>query len=241
MTTAPSQPWRQMPEMQPFLPGGRLEDEHGTVREVHSASTSNNLEVLRHWFEKLQPRQTLEIGLAFGASATLLLALHRAAGHAGICHHAIDPFQKSDWGSCALKHLESHSLFDRLHHHEQRSCFALPKLAEAGERFGLIYVDGSHLFEDVMVDFYFSHLLLEEGGIIAFDDSACGHVRKVVRFIRRNLGAAYEELSPYEVTAPRWPRLKQHVARLTGKQQLTLFRKLQDAPVRDWGTGFVEF
>lgn len=239
--TPPGQSWRRMPEMQPFLPGGRLEDENGVAREVHSASTSNNLEVLRHWFEKLLPRQTLEIGLAFGASATLLLALHRQAGHTGLCHHAIDPFQKGEWGSCALKHVEREGLAGRLHHHEQLSCFALPKLAEAGERFGLIYVDGSHLFEDVMVDFYFSHRLLEEGGVIAFDDSSCGHVRKVLRFIRRNLGAAYEELSPYEVTAPRWPRLKQQAARLTGRQQLTLFRKRTGAPVRDWGTPFTNF
>ncbi len=230
-----------MPEMQPYLPGGRLEDETGAWREVHSTSTSNNLEVLRHWFLQLQPRQTLEIGLAFGASATLLLALHREAGHGGICHHAIDPFQRSGWGSCALKHLRHEGLAGRLRHHELPSCFALPQLAQAGERFGLVYVDGSHLFEDVMVDFYFASLLLEDGGLIAFDDSSCGHVRKVVRFIRANLGAAYEELSPYEVTAPRWPRLKQRVARLTGRQQLTLFRKRKGAPVRDWSTGFVNF
>lgn len=226
--------------MKPFLPGGRLADAAGAWREVHSASTSNNLAVLQHWFHQLNPTRTLEIGLAFGASATLLLALHRQADHSGICHHAMDPFQRTNWGSCALRHLESEGLSSRLAHHEALSCFALPRLLESGERFGLIYVDGSHLFEDVMVDFYFCNLLLETGGVIAFDDSSCGHVRKVVAFIRSNLAASYEELSPYEVTAPQWPRLKQTVARWTNRQQLTLFKKA-GAPVRDWNTPFKDF
>ena len=233
-------PWQQMPEMKPFLPGGRLGDDAGVEREVHSASTSNNLVVLQHWFGELKPARTLEIGLAFGASATLLLALHRAAGHVGVCHHAIDPFQRQDWGGCALRHLEQEGLAGRFALHEALSCRALPALHESGERFGMIYVDGSHLFEDVFVDFYFSNLLLEVGGVIAFDDSACGHVGKVVSFIRRNLAAGYRELSPYAVTAPQWPRLKQAVARWTNRQQLTLFQKL-DPPVRNWDTAFTNF
>ena len=207
MPATPTQPWQELPEMKPFLPDGRLEDSAGTWREVHSASTSNNLAVLQHWFLQLEPARTLEIGLAFGASATLLLA---------------------------------EGLDERFALHEELSCFALPKLYQTGERFGLIYVDGSHLFEDVLVDFYFASLMLETGGIIAFDDSSCGHVLKVVAFIRSNLGSAYRELSPYEVTAPRWPRLKQKVARWTNRQQLTLFQKVA-APVRDWNTAFKDF
>ena len=240
MPATPTQPWQELPEMKPFLPDGRLEDSAGTWREVHSASTSNNLAVLQHWFLQLEPARTLEIGLAFGASATLLLALHRQAGHSGRCHHAIDPFQRTDWGACALRHLAAEGLNERFALHEELSCFALPKLYQTGERFGLIYVDGSHLFEDVLVDFYFASLMLETGGIIAFDDSSCGHVLKVVAFIRSNLGSAYRELSPYEVTAPRWPRLKQKVARWTNRQQLTLFQKVA-APVRDWNTAFKDF
>ncbi|MDB6075987.1 MAG: O-methyltransferase family 3, partial [Verrucomicrobiaceae bacterium] len=236
----PDMPWQELPEMKPFLPGGRLVDAKGEQREVHSASTSNNLTVLQHWFQKLQPARTLEIGLAFGASATLLLALHRRVGHTGVCHHSVDPFQRTDWNGCALRHIGIEGLADLFAHHEALSCFALPKLHETSERFGLIYIDGSHLFEDVMVDFYFSNLLLEIGGVIAFDDSACGHVKKVTAFIRSNWSASYSELSPYEVTAPRWPRLKQTVARWTNRQQLTLFQKVE-APKRDWNTEFGDF
>ncbi|MDB6138748.1 MAG: O-methyltransferase, family 3 [Verrucomicrobiaceae bacterium] len=240
MAAIQDKPWQDLPEMKPFLPGGRLEDSTGTRREVHSASTGNNLAVLQHWFYRLQPQRTLEIGLAFGASASLLLALHRQAGHSGVSHHAIDPFQRTDWGGCALRHLEQEGLSGRFAHHEELSCFALPALHQAGERFGLIYVDGSHLFEDVMVDFYFASLLLEPGGVIAFDDSSCGHVLKVVSFIRSNLGTSYQEISPYEVTAPRWPKLKQIVARWTRKQQLTLFEKVK-GPASDWNTPFKQF
>ena len=238
-STAPV-PWQDLSEMKPYLAGGVLTDSAGAERAVHSASTSNNLTVLQHWFEQLKPARTLEIGLAFGASATLLLTLHRQLGHQRICHHAVDPFQRTDWGGCGVRHLEDAGLAPLFKLHEELSCFALPKLCESAERFGLIYIDGSHLFEDVLVDFYFCHRLLEQGGIIAFDDSACGHVRKVVSFIRTNLAGTYTEHSPYEITARKWPRLKRTVARWTNRQQLTLFQKIAE-PKRDWDTPFVEF
>ena len=59
----------------------------------------------------------------------------------------------------------------------------LLRLVEKGEQFGLVYVDGSHIFEDVFVDAYFGSRLLAEQGIIAFDDCRDLHVLKVIKFI----------------------------------------------------------
>ena len=90
------------------------------------------------------------------------------------------------------------------------------------------------------MDFYFSHRILEVGGVIGFDDSSHPQVAKVVRFIRRNMRREYVELNPYAITAPRWPRTKQAVARLSGRQQLTLFKKREEWE-RPQGVAFRDF
>ena len=56
-----------------------------------------------------------------------------------------------------------------------------------GLKFQLIYIDGSHRFEDVFCDFYFVRYLLAVGGYVMFDDSSDSEVAKVVRFVRKNL------------------------------------------------------
>lgn len=232
--------WRALGPMQVFAQGGSLKDRAGALMPVHSASTANNLTLLSHLFLALRPERTLEVGLAFGASATLFLSLHQHLGRSGLRHHAVDPFQESDWGGCALLHLAAHGLDRMFRHHARESCQALPGLMETGESFGLIYIDGSHWFEDVMVDFHYAHRLLEMGGIVVFDDFSSPHVAKVVRFIRRNLADTYEELPPYVITSPRHARLKTLIAGRLRKQQTAVFRKVA-APFRAWDKPLVDF
>ena len=237
----PNQPtWKSLPAMQPFVHGLPMATESGEFQVPHSCSTDNNLTVLAHYFAELNPQHTLEIGLGFRASAALLLSLHQQAGGEGRSHHAIDAFQSQDWGNAALLHLQNTGLTSSFCFHNQLSSLALPKLVESGEKFSLIYIDGSHLFEDVFVDFYYSHQLLEVGGIIAFDDSTCAHIAKVLAFIRSNLKSDYEEHSPYAITAPRQAWLKGFAARLLGRQQLTVFIKLAHSK-RTWGTAMRSF
>jgi hypothetical protein len=221
--------WGALPAMRVFAEGGTLLDAEGNAVSVHSCSTPNNLTVLAHLFRELRPKVTLEVGLAFGASASLFLSLHRLSGsEAGRCHHAIDCLQHSLWKGCGLRHIRDSGLEPWFRFHDRASALALPDIQESGVRAGLIYLDGSHLFEDVFVDFYHSHRLLDVGGVMAFDDSSHSHVMKVIRFIRTNLQREYEELNPYAVTAPRWPRVKQLAARISGRQQLTLFKKREE-------------
>jgi len=46
----------------------------------------------------------------------------------------------------------------------------LPKLVEQGKKYDFIYVDASHRSDDTLVDAYYSHQLLNPGGMIIFDD-----------------------------------------------------------------------
>jgi len=50
----------------------------------------------------------------------------------------------------------------------------LPNLINDGMQFDLIFVDGSHVSSDVIIDGILSYLLLKPGGIIVFDDYLWG-------------------------------------------------------------------
>jgi predicted O-methyltransferase YrrM len=220
---------------------------HGVFRMVASAtttfhsldggdgrSTENKLRIMARLMEETKPARTLEIGLGVGASALLFASYHRDAGHQSQTHLAIDPYQTSPtaFNSAALRALEGAGLASFVSHRSNFSSLELPKLVGEGASFDLIYIDGSHLFEDVFVDAYFSAHLLSGGGIMLFDDSASAQVLKVVRFIRANMRGTLAELdlSTYREGS----RFRYWVARAISRVQLTAFRRISSAKERDW-------
>src|SRR5262249_34661334 len=142
----------------------------------------------------------LEIGMCFGGSCLLFTASHQeASSKPSRQHTALDPFQTTAWDDAGLLAVQRAGLSGYLDFRPQFSHVALPRLLESGEQFDLIYVDGSHIFEDVFVDAYFGSRLLSENGVIAFDDCRDPHVQKVIKFVRANLQSSHKELdlSPF--------------------------------------------
>ena len=214
---------------------GRLFEDLGAL------STPNNLAILRALMAYLRPAKTLEIGLSFGGSALVFTSSHRDHGAPPAAQHlALDPFQETVWDSCGLMAVERAGLSGYLNFRAAFSAVELPKLFEQGQRYDLVYVDGSHLFEDVFVDAYFAGRLLNQGGVVAFDDCQKPHVAKVIRFLRRSLAGALEEmdLSPFRADAGK--SLKYRIARMAGRTQMTAFRRIGD-PERAWDAPFVDF
>ena len=58
----------------------------------------------------------------------------------------------------------------RLRAIKEPSLSALPRLLGAGERFDVIFIDGSHAYADVMIDSQLSWKLLNPGGVLIWDD-----------------------------------------------------------------------
>ena len=76
-------------------------------------------------------------------------------------YHSVEPrFQRN---AAKLK-------FKRLDVRKGFSTYELPRMLEAGERFDLIYVDGSHTAWAVMVDLAFCAAILNVGGMMVLDD-----------------------------------------------------------------------
>ena len=156
---------------------------------------------------------TLEIGLAHGLSALFFCEAHhrRKRGR----HLAIDPGQRENFANSALVHIEQAGLTNYFQHIEAPDYTALPDLLQAEKRFGLIFIDGLHLFDYVLLDFFYADLLLEDGGYLAFDDSTTPAVKRVIDFVAAN--RAYR-------------RLDSPMARLTLFQKQDSDQRLQGDP-----------
>ena len=212
-----------------------------TFRGVEALSSENNLTTLRNLCMRLKPQVTLEIGLSFGGSCLVFTASHRDLGREPKGQHiAIDPYESLVWDDCGLVAIERSGLCGYLDFRAGPSSLELPKLISEGRRIDLVYIDGSHLFEDVFVDFYFVSKLLGDGRILLFDDRTNPHVRKVRRFVRTNLAESFVlfDLGPFRADKGR--SLKYRLAGLAGHRQLLAFQKTCPSE-RPWDTRFHNF
>lgn len=133
---------------------------------------------------RLKPELSIEIGLAYGFSTVYLLAAMKQGGVGR--HVAIDPFQHSEFAGIGSRHAETLGLADRFVHLEERSVDALPRLQAEGARAQLIFIDGDHRFDGVIVDLYLASELCDVGGVIAFDDVQMPAVARALDFLRAN-------------------------------------------------------
>ena len=215
--------------------------------DLGSNSTLNNIKFIQRAMTERQPTRTLEVGLAFGASTLAFCFEHQRSGRAGQKQHvAIDPYQPYPlYDESGVYAIERAGLIDYLDYRPEFSEFVLPRLLEAHQRFDFIYVDGSHLFENVFIDAFYCARLLNDGALIAFDDSTYPHVAKAIAFIRTNLSGALKEV-------PRTAdNLQSMVAVWLGRNQLTCFVRVPhtgqhgprkwDTPLRQWDSKLGRF
>jgi predicted O-methyltransferase YrrM len=176
----------------------------------------------------------LEIGLANGASALAILASIKQFAVETYQHTAIDPFQNSSWQCVGLCSLQTAGLQNSFRFIGDPSSQALPRLVEAGDRFDFIYVDGSHSYDNVFVDYYYCVRLLKRNGVMLFDDCSTTDVAEVLQFIVRQQKHILREVDLNRFRNPNrsW---KSKLGNMVGRTQIRAFEKLED-----W-TGFINF
>ena len=133
--------------------------------------------------EQYKPKKFLEVGSFEGRSACYMVDV--CSQFSPIELYCVDTWQGSVEHKAdeIIENLES--TFDEnlktsimtaknpvtFHKRKGKSSDQLPKLVAEGHRdFDLIYIDGSHVATDVMLDACFSFQLLKVGGILIFDD-----------------------------------------------------------------------
>ncbi|MGE3340316.1 MAG: class I SAM-dependent methyltransferase [Alphaproteobacteria bacterium] len=164
-----------------LLESGRVDGRTGT-HPLHSAIDAAEAACLSAVIEA-DPAvtRTLEVGCGYGVSALTIAGA--TAGRPGASHTIIDPHQEKEWDGAGLQQLERAGL-SHASLMERPSEFVLPELAatEAG-RFHLVFLDGWHTFDHVMVDAFYATRLLAIGGYLACDDVTFPSVRRAVDYL----------------------------------------------------------
>ena len=101
-------------------------------------------------------------------------------------HTAIDPAQREGFKSVGLLNIDRAGLDRQFRFFELNSYEILPRLLAQGERFDFIFIDGMHVYDYVLVDFFFADLLLKPKGYIMFDDLWMPSIRPAVMYVLRN-------------------------------------------------------
>ncbi len=142
----------------------------GTYFHHNAATTAHPFWARAFDRERAGVREFLEIG-AFEGRTTSFAA--RLFANARIT--AIDPWadysEMSDLPRAEASFLQNTAEFaPRIRAFKESSLTVLPQLLRAGERFDVIFIDGSHAYADVMIDSQLSWMLLKPGGVLIWDD-----------------------------------------------------------------------
>ncbi|HEY1354181.1 MAG TPA: class I SAM-dependent methyltransferase [Ktedonobacteraceae bacterium] len=130
-------------------------------------------------------QRTLEVGMAYGLSSLSICQALRDNGSGQ--HTIIDPRQSSEWKSIGMRNLHKANLADQVEFYEQPAHLALPDLLRQGRTFDFVFIDGMHLFDYFLLDFFYALRLTSVGGFIAIDDINFPAINSALAFILRNL------------------------------------------------------
>jgi predicted O-methyltransferase YrrM len=140
---------------------------------------------LQDLVRKVDPKVTLEVGLAYGISALYICDALRI--REGTRHIAIDPYQHKHWGNgIGMANLRRAGFGDIVQLIEKPSHLVLPELEMASQEVDFAFIDSWHTFDFTLIDFFYIDHVLRVGGIVAIDDTNWRAVRQVCRFVVTN-------------------------------------------------------
>lgn len=169
---------------------GRVWSRPGETLRVTGQVAEDEGRLLQRLIREVGARRTLEIGLRYGISA--LYICEALAGVRDARHEAIDPSQHrttqygGTWHGIGVSNLGRAGYEHVVKLYEEPSHRVPPRLLAEQWEFDLVFIDGWHTFDHVLLDFFYSDLLLRSGGVVVFDDTDREVIRAVCRFLVRN-------------------------------------------------------
>jgi predicted O-methyltransferase YrrM len=130
----------------------------------------------------------VEVGLAYATSALAIGEALVTVDRPLPRHIIIDPFQEAAWSNVGWNLLRAAGLHSIARLLPEPSSIALPQLLTERVVADAAFVDGSHRFHEVFVDFYFLRKIVRPGGLIVIDDFWTPSVRTAVSYYEHNLG-----------------------------------------------------
>jgi predicted O-methyltransferase YrrM len=161
-------------------------DREGVIRDLDGITNidKHSGSALYKIVKEIKPELSLEIGCAYGISMLYILQGLHENGYGS--HITLDPVESTKWYGIGLKSAEIAGLAHLLDHYELPSQKALPKLLERGIKIQFAFIDGNHLFDQTILEWYYIDKMLDIGGIVVFDDWWMPGVRSATNFVETN-------------------------------------------------------
>ncbi len=156
---------------------------NGETIPLHSNTSLEQGYFLQEMFDLAKPKQSLEVGFAYGISSLFILEKHKELQSKHGAHIVIEP--DNNWGGAAEFNIEKEGLSQYIEIQRDFSDKVLANLFVKNIRIQYAYIDTTKLFDVIMQDFYMINKMMDVGGIVILDD--CGGnwpgVQRAVRFI----------------------------------------------------------
>lgn len=184
-------------------------------------------ELLYNIIIKKQFTKSLEIGLKYGNAALFFCIAHLNSNKDKNYHIAIDPNQMTKWHGIGVENIKKIG-YKNLKFIDQPSYLALPALLKKFvgnnqwsnskfdpeyERIDICFINGWHVFDNVLLDMFYCDLLLKVYGYIVLDDAELPALNDIAKYIDSNWNH-YERVN-------------------TTFKRFTIYRKLKDDE-RSW-------
>jgi predicted O-methyltransferase YrrM len=163
-----------------------------SIVDAISVTDYNSRQYLYNFVVNNKCTKVLEIGMANGMSSVAILSglikNYEDDNNLEIKLTSIDPYEKTDYLSNGLTNIRMIPNFNEKYHEliEETDIIALPKLLEKKEKYDLIFIDGWHTFDYVLLDNFYADLLLNVNGFIINDDYCYKSIEYVHKYISSN-------------------------------------------------------
>jgi predicted O-methyltransferase YrrM len=183
-----------------ILKDGSVISQTGERRKLHSGITIDEGLFIQKIIRENRPQLSLEVGCAYGVSSLFICQALKEVGAQR--HVIIDPYQlgrdhtgpDEGYEGIGLANIERAGFSSLVTFYPDLSYRRLPLLEQEEYRLDFAFIDGMHTFDYVLVDFFYIDKMLNIGGVVIFDDLSYPSVRKLCRYVLRNL--------PYSAIGP---------------------------------------
>jgi predicted O-methyltransferase YrrM len=193
-----------------ILSTNTVTDDAGTSYPLHSHTSREQCDVLQRLIHQVRPKTSLEVGLAYGIST---LNICQALVEVGATRHIVmDPFQ-SNWKEIGLRNIRVAGYEKLVEFRREMAHDVLPALVRDKVQVDFAYLDGSKVFDYVLVNVFYLTRILSLGGVMVLDDCDFPGIRKTCQFLAKH--PSYEILGAWGASSR--------------KERLPLLRKVLNA------------